>query len=101
MYDTGLGVPENDAEAVNWYRKAAEQGNAMAQYNLGNMYARGDGVPENFVKAYSWYSLAAAQGHKKAQDRKSKIAKDMAREQIAEAQKLSAKCFENNYVGCD
>ena len=28
MYDNGMGVPENDAEAVKWYRKAADQGNA-------------------------------------------------------------------------
>ncbi len=35
MYDNGEGVPENDAEAVKWYRKAADQGNAEAQSNLG------------------------------------------------------------------
>ena len=34
MYDTGNGVPENDAEAVKWYRKAADQGLAKAQFNL-------------------------------------------------------------------
>ena len=28
MYDNGKGVPENDAEAVKWYRKAADQGHA-------------------------------------------------------------------------
>ena len=26
MYDTGLGVPQEDAEAVRWFRLAAEQG---------------------------------------------------------------------------
>tara|TARA_R110000765_G_scaffold324976_2_gene416497 strand:+ start:916 stop:1131 length:216 start_codon:yes stop_codon:yes gene_type:complete len=40
MYDTGRGVPENDAEAVRWYRLAAEQGDANAQFNLGGMYRR-------------------------------------------------------------
>ena len=39
MYDNGMGVPENDAEAVKWYRKAADQGYAEAQSNLGIMYA--------------------------------------------------------------
>ena len=43
MYDEGRGVPENDTEAVKWYRKAAEQGDASAQYNLGVMYANGWG----------------------------------------------------------
>ena len=40
MYDEGLGVPENDAEAVKWCRKAAEQGYAPAQYNLGPLLQR-------------------------------------------------------------
>ena len=40
-YDNGFGVPEDDAEAVRWYRLAAEQGDADAQNNLGFMYANG------------------------------------------------------------
>ena len=67
MYDIGNGVPENDAEAVKWYRKAADQGNAKAQYNLGVMYAIGDGVPENDAEAVKWYRKAADQGNAKAQ----------------------------------
>tara|TARA_B100001105_G_C22089380_1_gene314347 strand:- start:175 stop:531 length:357 start_codon:yes stop_codon:yes gene_type:complete len=46
-YATGEGVPENDAEAVRWFRLAAEQGLAEAQSNLGTMYGYGRGVPEN------------------------------------------------------
>ncbi len=38
MYDNGQGVPQDYAEAVKWYRLAAEQGYAYAQYNLGVMY---------------------------------------------------------------
>jgi TPR repeat protein len=41
MYDTGNGVRQDDAEALKWYRKAAEQGSAPAQDSLGEMYARG------------------------------------------------------------
>ena len=37
----GEGVPVNATEAVKWYRRAAEQGTALAQYNLGLMYQRG------------------------------------------------------------
>ena len=44
MYDEGRGVRQDDAEAVRWYRQAAEQGYAAAQYNLGAMYANGRGV---------------------------------------------------------
>ena len=37
MYDTGRGVPQDDAEAVRWFRLAAEQGNAWAQKRLDAM----------------------------------------------------------------
>ena len=45
MLANGDGVPEDDAEAVLWYRMATEQGEAWVQYNLGWMLSRGDGVP--------------------------------------------------------
>ena len=69
-YDLGRGVPEDDAEAVRWWRLAAEQGNALAQYSLGSMYANGEGVPEDYVLAYMWWNLAAAQGVEDAQGNK-------------------------------
>jgi TPR repeat protein len=40
MYANGWGVPRDYAEALRWYRKAADQGDANAQGNLGTMYAR-------------------------------------------------------------
>ena len=46
MYAKGQGVPQDYAEAVKWYRLAAEQGFAMAQDNLGLMYKNGQGVPQ-------------------------------------------------------
>jgi len=67
MYANGYGVPENDAEAVRWYRKAADQGYVEAQYNLATMYAEGEGVPENDSEAVKWYRKAANQGYATAQ----------------------------------
>jgi hypothetical protein len=58
----GRGVPQDDAEAVRWYRLAAEQGVALAQTNLGVMYASGRGVPKDDVEAVRWFRLAAEQG---------------------------------------
>ena len=57
------GLPQDDAESVRWYRLAAEQGNACAQYNLGVRYATGRGA----TVAVQWYRLAAEQGHTNAQ----------------------------------
>jgi len=47
MYADGRGVPQDDAQAVAWYRKAAARGYARAQHNLGVMYADGRGVPQD------------------------------------------------------
>ncbi|MBL0641313.1 sel1 repeat family protein, partial [Aeromonas veronii] len=38
MYDQGQGVPQDDGQAMAWYRLAAEQGHVGAQFNLGWMY---------------------------------------------------------------
>ena len=46
------------AEAARWYRKAAEQGNAIAQTNLGTMYFQGQGVPQDYAEAVRWCNLA-------------------------------------------
>ena len=57
-YDFGAGVPEDDVEAMAWYRQAAEQGHAGARFNLGVMYRNGEGVPQDDVEAYRWLNLA-------------------------------------------
>lgn len=46
-------------KAVEWYTKAAEQGHAAAQYNLGNCYYDGEGVEKDLQKAIEWYTKAA------------------------------------------
>ena len=51
MYYNGHGVPQNDEEAVRWFRRAAEQGFADAQTGLGSMYYHGRGVPQNDQEA--------------------------------------------------
>ena len=53
--------------AVEWYRKAAEQGYAHAQCNLGFLYENGQGVPQNYKTAIEWYRRAAEQGNINAQ----------------------------------
>ena len=64
---TGRVYLKDDAEAVKWYRLAAEQGLANAQHNLGVMYDNGRGVPQDDAEAVKWYRLAAEQGFANAQ----------------------------------
>ena len=55
------------AAALREWRPLAEQGDALAQYNLGMLYRKGRGVPQDDVQARQWYAKAAAQGQAKAQ----------------------------------
>lgn len=47
--------------SAKWYRRAANQGSAQAQTELGDMYAAGLGVPQNLAEAARWYRAAAEQ----------------------------------------
>jgi TPR repeat protein len=52
---------------VKWYRKAADQGYAAAQWSLGLMYRKGEGVEQDIKEAVKWYRKAAEQGFASAQ----------------------------------
>ena len=87
-------MPQDYAEAARWYRRAAEQGDAQAQYNLGLAYARGEGVTQNPVEAHMWFNLAAARfpandtrNRTAAVKNRDTVASEMSSEQLAEAQK--------------
>lgn len=70
LYEEGggfSGVPQDAAEAVRWYRRAAKQGLADAQYALGICYVNGEGVPKDDGEAAYWYRQAAEQDHAGAQ----------------------------------
>ena len=55
------------ATALHEWRPLAEQGDALAQFNLGVLYRKGRGAPQDDVQARQWFEKAAAQGQAKAQ----------------------------------
>ena len=61
------GVRENNQEAVRWFRRAAEQGDSMAQTTLGLAYQTGLGIAEDDREAVHWFRKAAEQGKTVAQ----------------------------------
>ena len=100
MYYNGEGVPQDYAEAIKWYRKAAEDNYAHgyasdALFYLSDMYHRGVGVPKDYVQAYMWLAidqLRTGTGHITDQndnDWFSKFAAKMTPMQIAEAKRLA------------
>ena len=53
--------------ALQLWQPLADQGNAVAQSNLGNMYSNGQGVPQDYAEAVKWYRRAAEQGNARGQ----------------------------------
>ena len=62
-YETGAGVPKNEAEAARLYARAGELGNAQALLNLGAMYTEGRGVARNSTEAMRLFRKSAELGN--------------------------------------
>ena len=80
---------------MRWYRRAADQGDADAQVNLGLMYVKGEGVLQDYVQAHKWLNIAASRIVKPARGRETvirireRIESKMTVAQLAEAQRLA------------
>jgi TPR repeat protein len=99
-YDAGDYV-----KAEKLLRPLAKQGNALAQFNLGFMYAKGQGVQQDYVLAYMWADVAAADAtdseyRKQYSGLRNSVAKKMTVQQIIKARKLEQKCAANEFKGC-
>ena len=74
---------------MQWFRKAADQGDASAQFNLGVMYANGSGTAGDLIEAYKWLTLAAAAAKGDEQQRyataRDTLARSMTPEQLSQA----------------
>lgn len=66
IFERGLGAEKNEAKALEWYEKSAEQGYLDAQYNLALMYLSGRGTEVNEVLGEKWLREAIKQGDKEA-----------------------------------
>lgn len=61
-----IGVSRDDAKALEWFRKAAAQGNLAGEYQVGESFEKGRGVPKDISQAVEWYRKAAEQGYPQA-----------------------------------
>jgi len=71
LYYMGQGVPEDENQAVFYWKKAASQGSVDAMFHLGSAYLFGNQaartVPDPDREAATWYFQAASAGHPEAQ----------------------------------
>ena len=79
----GQGVVQDYKSAFYWLEKAARQGNAKAQFNLGDMYYSGTSINKDLPQAYLWFNLAAAQGIESATSVRDIVVKLLTHDQIA------------------
>jgi TPR repeat protein len=93
-YEAGRsGLKQDYAEAANWYRKSAEQGNVYAQASLGILYHSGKGLPHDDVQSEMWFVISS--GHAPPNDRdtiiemRDSVAAHLTPQQLAEAQRLA------------
>ncbi len=75
------------ATAFSLWRPLADQGEPMAQTNLGIMYAKGENVKQDYVRAYMWLSLASSFGSEEAARYLGIISRHMTAEQVSEAER--------------
>lgn len=99
-YDSG-----NYARAMKLFLDMAKQGSALADFNIGFMYANGQGVPRNYVLAYMWTNTAAVSAtdhdyQKQYASLRDAIAKKMTPGQIIEAHNLARKCAASKFKAC-
>ncbi|MAS81626.1 MAG: hypothetical protein CMF45_02925 [Legionellales bacterium] len=67
QYNLGLAYihfkPQDYKQAIYWLSKSADQGNMVAQHQMGIMYREGYGVLKDYVMAYMFFNIASANGH--------------------------------------
>ena len=66
-YYGGIGIAQDHKAAMQWFRKAADQGYSLSEYIVGYMYLKGEGVAVNQQEAYKWLKLGSDHNNPMAQ----------------------------------
>jgi TPR repeat protein len=85
LYAEGKLVPNDFAEATNWFNKAGEQGHGEALYFLGIIHARGFDTSSDITQGYIWFCLAAKTGFESATEDCDHFAGELSPEALAVA----------------
>ena len=91
-----IGVTRSFEDASKWLHRAADGGKLSGQAFLGELFLQGEGWLQDYVQAYMWLNIAAARGSKNAQAKRDSLVDRMTREQLAEAQMMTRKWMERS-----
>jgi len=93
------------AMAAQIFRSLTEQGEALAQNNLGGMYTQGLGVPKDLIRAHMWFTVTAAalseDAGRAAMKNRDHVASQMTAAQIEKAQEMVWRCQQSKFKECD
>ena len=89
LYAFGEGIPRDRAEAVRWFRRAADQGHPLAQFYLGVAYAGGEGVTRDETEALARFQLAERSGYADAARFRATLERQLGSARTAAAQRRS------------
>jgi len=88
MAELGLGVEKDNPKALEWYRRGAEQGNALAQANAARLLGfNTPGVKLDKIEAYKWMSLSAERNEPAATNAFAMFQKTLTPEELAEGRR--------------
>jgi TPR repeat protein len=94
MHELGKGALKDFKESVKWYKQASDQGYALAQAKLANLYFLHGGVSKDYAEIYILCNLAVAQGIETAIGLRDVAEKYMTRDQIEKAQERSREMWQ-------
>jgi hypothetical protein len=100
LYRNGQGFSRDYKQAIKWFRLAAAQGNADAQFNLGLMYAAGQSVPLDNVRSHMWLALSNANGYADAAATMRDLTAKMTPAEIEHSLDMAKRCQDSNYEYC-
>lgn len=93
MYETGIGIDQDFAEAVKWYRKAAIWGCKSILLSLAKLCATGTGTQQNRVEAFKWLVILNRPSDPNVQSLFRSLTERMDEKSIKRAKRLAS-----NYV---
>ena len=94
-YAHGRGVPQDEAMAIHWYKRAAMHGSVMAKYDLALCLEGGVGTERDLRLAAEWYREAAEDGDENARNGLPLCYKQLADDGDCESMCFMGMCYEN------
>ena len=89
-------MTQDYTEAVKWYSLAADQGDVMAQSNLGHLHIERQSGNQDFIQAHKWFNIAGANEDGEGHKNREAVEKLMTPDQITEAQRLAREWTEEH-----